>query len=388
MNTEPSKAAIETVMIAAGGTGGHVFPAMAVCEELVESGVPIIWVGTKKGIESRIVPAKGIPLAFIDVQGFRGKSLLQKIKVPFDLSRSLFVVGQLIAEHRVAVVLGLGGYVSAAVGIAALVKRKPLIIQEQNAVAGSSNRLLSRFAKKIFCGFPGVFEERGNAIFSGNPVRKSIVAAAKKKSSMQDCDQQNAMQCRILVIGGSLGARPINQTLPAALAVLCNEMNTQAQSHDRHFDISVRHQTGRGHLENTQARYQEQSALSSNVIDVETVEFIDDMDDALSSCDLVIARAGALSISELLIMGLPSILIPLPHAIDDHQALNAQYVADRGAAKLLPQSEMNANSLSELLIELLMEPARLKDMSVVASALAKPSAAAVIADTCREYCHG
>ena len=209
------------VMVAAGGTGGHVFPALAVCEQLVDRHVPIIWLGTERGLESRVVPEAGIQLAAIDVVGFRGKTLWVKMASMLSIFKSVFVIWRLIARHRVAVVLGLGGYVSAAAGIAAFISRTPLLIQEQNAVAGTTNRVLARLASKIFAGFPGAFAQSNKVVDSGNPVRRDIVHASSQ------CRQNRSDQLHIAVIGGSLGALPINEVLPEAIESFigrCGEM--------------------------------------------------------------------------------------------------------------------------------------------------------------------
>lgn len=376
----------KAVLIAAGGTGGHVFPALAVCKQLQQIGVPVIWLGTERGLESRVVPEAKISFAAVELTGFRGKSISGKLLAPLLLIRSLFFVWNLMRAHHVAVVIGFGGYVSAAAGVAAVLAGKTLLLQEQNAVAGTSNKLLARFAKQVFAGFPGVFAQHKGLVVSGNPLRSEITAAAQtRRLDKASSDTNNSVAIKIVVLGGSLGALPINRIFPDALALLRDEIQTNGHSGPGAM-VSVVHQTGKGHLAGVQDAYSAVFRSGESLLDVEAVEFVEEMDRLLVEADLVVARAGALTVSELLVMGIPSILIPLPHAIDDHQLKNAEYLASRGAARLLAQVDLTGKSLASLLFEFFADRSLLTSMSEAALDLAKPDAASIVAHSCLECC--
>lgn len=373
LNTSSSKA---KVLVAAGGTGGHVFPALAVCEELSQRNVSTIWVGTAAGLESRVVPEANIPMHLIDVVGWRGKSLFARIKAPFLMMAACLSVMRLVRKENIAVILGMGGFVSAAAGVVAVLLRKPLILQEQNAVVGSTNRWLSSFASQIFTGFPEIFSGNKKAFFSGNPIRKEFLSFAEKS---QRVFPQPGESLRLLVVGGSLGARPINQLMPETVLFLHERLNP-GQS------LSIVHQTGRADYESVKRQYDQCFAeISQERVNVRVEAFIDDMAVEMSSAHMLIARAGALSVSEALLMGLPSVLIPLPHAIDDHQTANAKVLADAGAAILLPQKELSAEILASSVSDILSQSNLWQQMVASTKQLARPEAAVSVANACIEY---
>jgi UDP-N-acetylglucosamine--N-acetylmuramyl-(pentapeptide) pyrophosphoryl-undecaprenol N-acetylglucosamine transferase len=352
----------KTVLIMAGGTGGHVYPALAVAEVLRERGYAVNWLGTSGGLEARVVPAKGFPIHFITSVGVRGKGLLNAVKAPLLMMKGLFESLTLINRLKPVSVLGMGGFVSVPGGIACWLMRKPLIIHEQNAIPGTANRLLSRLAKQSLQGFDGAF---AHGVYTGNPVRKEITALPKRTPST---DAGKALN--ILVLGGSLGARPINAVLPQVV----KQMNATQQ-------LNVWHQTGTTTCDETLALYRQQQL----VVDGETlkvVPYIEDMAAAYRWADLVLCRAGAMTLAEIACAGLPAILVPLPHAIDDHQNKNAQSFVQHGAALLLPQHTMTADQLVMLLSSLMVDRTRLQSLAQHARALAKPAAAQQVADIC------
>jgi len=359
------------VLMMAGGTGGHVYPALAVATELRERGYRVAWVGTARGLEARVVPQAGIELHCLAVRGVRGKNPLWKI-VAF-LSLLLAAVQALWLVYRLApqCVVGLGGYVAGPAGIAAWLLRKPLIIHEQNAVAGTTNRMLAPFASKVLAGFPRAFSADVEVATVGNPVRRELLAMAGERSFSYAGDRP----LRLLVLGGSLGAKPINDLVPGVVRQLSTGEGAAA--------MEVRHQCGESHVEQVCESY---GGLLQQ--EVEVSAFIEDMAGAYGWADLVLCRAGALTISELAIMGRPSILVPLPHAIDDHQTYNARSLSDCGAAFLLSQAQMTAQALEELLRGYIVHPQRLLSMAVAAVAAAKPEATALVCSACEELIHG
>ncbi|NNC55814.1 MAG: undecaprenyldiphospho-muramoylpentapeptide beta-N-acetylglucosaminyltransferase [Pseudomonadales bacterium] len=352
------------VLIAAGGTGGHVFPALAVAEQLLAAGVEVLWVGTAAGIESRLVPAAGIEFRNIKVSGFRGKSLLRRLLAPLQLLAAVVVVLRLTISRRVACVFGTGGYVSAASGIAAVLSRKPLYLQEQNAVAGTTSRLLSPFAKRIFTAFPDVLGASARVAQTGNPLREQFGQLPTPRAR----NLGHGTTCTLLVLGGSLGASKLNEVLPAAIAGL----GAAPGSFER---LRTIHQSGVREQQLVQQRY------ASLGIDAEVRDFIDDMPEALQSADLVIARAGALTVSEICAVGVAAIFVPYPHAIDDHQSANARWLQNCGAARLLPQAALTEQGLADTMRALLEDRAALLEMAERARAQAKPQAARAIANS-------
>jgi UDP-N-acetylglucosamine--N-acetylmuramyl-(pentapeptide) pyrophosphoryl-undecaprenol N-acetylglucosamine transferase len=351
------------VLIMAGGTGGHVFPALACAREFAARGYTVHWLGTPRGIENELVPQAGLPLHHIQVSGLRGKGWRALLRAPWQLLGALRQARRVLREVQPVCVLGMGGFVTGPGGLAARLAGIPLIIHEQNAVAGTSNRLLAPLASRICEAFPATFAASSKCRTTGNPVRAELFEHA---AAAADAGQP----VRLLVLGGSLGAEPLNQLLPAALARLPEKLRPQ-----------VRHQAGRQHADITAERYRAAGVAA------EVLPFIADMASAYQHADLVICRAGALTVSELAAAGLPSLLIPLPHAIDDHQTRNADYLASAGAAVLLAQHRTDAATLAAQLTEVLMHSEKRHTMGEQARRLAKPDATRAVVDICLEVAH-
>jgi len=359
-------AARPLVLMLAGGTGGHVYPALAVALELVARGYEVEWIGTARGLEHRVVPAAGIPLHCLAVRGVRGKNLLDKL---FALGFLLLASVQalwLVYRRAPGCVVGMGGYVAGPAGVAAWLLRKPLVIHEQNAVAGTTNRLLAPLARRVLGGFPGAFATGISCIPVGNPVRRELLRAREER----DYDYAGQRPLRLLVVGGSLGAAPINAVLPGVVRRLVDARGPV---------IEVRHQTGEAHAADVVRLYGDLLGKGVTV-----TPFIEDMAGAYRWADLVLCRCGALTITELCIVGRPAILVPLPHAIDDHQTANARVLTACGGATLLRQSDMDEDTLLGLLQDLLGDPPRLAAMARAAFGAAQPDAAARVSDCCEE----
>lgn len=357
------------VLMMAGGTGGHVYPALAVATELMARGYRVEWVGTERGLEHRVVPAAGITLHCLPVRGVRGKSILHKLLGLFFLLLASLQALWLVYRRAPRCVVGMGGYVAGPAGVAAWILRKPLLIHEQNAVAGTTNRMLAPLASRIVTGFAGAFSADVVYQVLGNPVRRELVEAGA--ASHYDFSGQRAL--RLLVLGGSLGALPINKMIPGAVRRLIRA--DQAQ-------IEVWHQTGDAHIELVRQNY---GALLDQGVTV--VPFIEDMARAYAWADLVLCRAGALTVAELAIMGRPAILVPLPQAIDDHQSANARSLTDCGGAIVLLQKDMNVDSLTSELRGYLALPGQLAAMAAATASAAMPEAAAAVSDCCEELMH-
>jgi len=351
---------VKTLLVMAGGTGGHIFPGLAVADAVKAAGWKVVWLGNPDGMEARLVPGRGYEMAQVRFAALRGKGLLRKLLLPLSLLSGFWQALKVIKQVQPDVVLGMGGFISFPGGMMAVLKGKPLVVHEQNSVAGLANRILARVAERVLSGFPGVL---GKADWCGNPVRPEIAALDAPAQRYAERVEQNA-PLHLLVIGGSLGAQALNQVVPQALALLAEEERPQ-----------VVHQAGEKHLAALKANYQ-QAGVAANC-----VTFIEDMAGAYAWTDLVICRAGALTIAELAAAGVPSILVPFPHAVDDHQTLNARFLANAGAAILLPQGELTAERLS-LVRNLSRE--QLLQMAEKAHALAKPDATASVAHVCME----
>ncbi len=350
-------------MLMAGGTGGHVFPALAVAQELRDRGVAVSWIGTPDSFESRLVPQHGFEIQLVNIKGLRGNGMMRWLSAPFKLVRAMFQAGRILRRVRPGVVLGMGGFVTGPGGLMARLFGIPLVIHEQNAVPGMTNSWLSRVATRVFEAFPGSFAERVGARVCGNPVRREIAALPGPAVRMQGRNGP----IRLLVVGGSLGAQALNQAIPRVLATL--EPTDRPQ---------VRHQSGRDKSEVTQAAYRELG------VEAQVSDFIQDMAEAYGWADLVVCRAGALTVSELATAGVASILVPFPHAVDDHQTRNAEYLVNAGAARLLPQVELEQHGFSAALKALLVERESLQAMAVKAQSLAMPGATQTVADYCEE----
>ncbi|MDG2045976.1 MAG: undecaprenyldiphospho-muramoylpentapeptide beta-N-acetylglucosaminyltransferase [Halioglobus sp.] len=354
------------IMMMAGGTGGHVYPALAVALELLSRGYRVEWIGTARGLEHRVVPAAGITLHCLSIRGVRGKSVFDKLLAVLFLVIAVLEALCLLLRRGPRCVVGMGGYVSGPAGVAAWVLRKPLVIHEQNAVAGTTNRLLAPLATRILAGFPGAFDNKRNHTVVGNPVRRELLQARVE----QTYDYVGQRPLRLLVVGGSLGARPINDVIPGAVERLLKGEN---------IAIEVWHQTGEGHDDVVRRAY---GTLLDRGICV--APFIENMAEAYSWADLVLCRCGALTITELCVVGRPAILVPLPHAIDDHQTANARVLTDCGGAVLLCQHELNEDAVVSLLQEFVRTPQRLSAMAAAAFAAAAPDAAARVSNCCEE----
>ena len=352
------------VLIMAGGTGGHVFPALACAREFQTRGYTVHWLGTPRGIENELVEPAGFKLHLINVTGLRGKSKLSLLKAPFVLLKALFQARTIIRDLKPVCVLGFGGYVTGPGGLAAKTCGVPVIIHEQNAVAGTANRLLLPMARRVCEAFPETFEASDKRRTTGNPVRPELFTLTPRAP-------QEGRKARLLVLGGSLGAEPLNKLLPEALALVPVEVRPE-----------VFHQAGKQHDHLTAERY---NAVG---VEAQVQPFIKDMAHAYGWADLVVCRAGALTVSELAAAGLPSLLVPLPHAIDDHQSRNADFLAREGAAFLMPQATTGAAELAARLTEVLMQPQRLNSMATNARRLAKPDATRNVVDICLEVANG
>ncbi|PIT36377.1 undecaprenyldiphospho-muramoylpentapeptide beta-N-acetylglucosaminyltransferase [Snodgrassella alvi] len=344
----------KTFMVMAGGTGGHIFPALAVAQELQAQGHRIVWLGSEGAMETRLVPQYNIPLETLSIKGIRGNGIKRKLLLPFTLVKTIAAARRIIRRYNVDAVIGFGGFVTFPGGIAARLCGLPLIVHEQNAIAGLSNKVLSHFASQVMYAFPQVFTNQNGLV--GNPVRADI--AALTPPAQRFAGRQGVLN--ILVVGGSLGADILNKVVPQAMALLPESQRP-----------NLLHQSGRNKLTQLQHQYDEYG------VKAECVEFITDMVSAYREADLVICRAGALTIAELTAAGLGAILVPYPHAVDDHQTANAQYMVKDGAAVLMPQTSLNAQSLQTVLADLSRE--QCLQMAEKARALAQPDSAAKVA---------
>jgi UDP-N-acetylglucosamine--N-acetylmuramyl-(pentapeptide) pyrophosphoryl-undecaprenol N-acetylglucosamine transferase len=347
---------LKIILIMAGGTGGHIFPGLAVAHEMRAAGWEVVWMGARGGMEERLVPPRGYRTAWIRAKAARGKGLVQKLLLPANLLYSFWESARLIRALKPNVVLGLGGYVAFPGGMMASLLNRPLALHEQNAVPGLANRVLSTVSDKVMVAFPRAL---GSAEWTGNPVRDEIAAMTPP----EDRFRGRTGATRILVVGGSLGAQALNEAVPKALALLSTP-------------VSVVHQSGEKHLQALKRNYADAR------VEGELVAFIDDMARRYAEADLVICRAGAVTVAELSAGGMASILVPFPHAVDDHQTANARFLAEKGAAILVPQREMTAEKLASLIGSL--DRAKLLDMAKKARALGKPDAAALVARRCME----
>lgn len=358
--------ATTTILIAAGGTGGHVYPALAVARRLRARGIRVEWLGTQRGLENRLVPEEGIPLHALSISGLRGKGVVRLLLAPAVLLVALARSIAVIRRVRARLVLGMGGYAAGPGGIAAWLMRIPLLIHEQNAVPGMTNRILSRFANRVIEAFPESFPIGVDAVHAGNPVRDEISGISPPDVRMAD----RRGPLRVLVLGGSQGAKALNEILPEALAGL-----TAAGS------VELRHQTGSAHLEATRDAY------AAAGVPVNPVAFIEDMAEAYAWADLVVCRAGAMTVFELAAAGVAAILVPFPFAVDDHQTGNARYLSNAGAAILVNQSDLSAKLLRDQFVYFSSARARLIEMANAARRMAMPDAAGRVADLCLEAAH-
>lgn len=328
MINDTSNFAGKTVLISAGGTGGHVYPALAVANALREQGATVAWLGTTAGIESRLVPAADIPLHTIFVQGLRGNGIKRLLKAPFVVASAVRQAKQVVKTVKPDVFVGFGGFASGPGALAAKLSGVPVVLHEQNAAMGLTNKLVSLWAKRVLLAFP-IANRKGRVV--GNPIRASIVAIAPPQQRMQ-----SQAPFRVLVVGGSLGAKAINESVPHALLPLLDK-------------LTLTHQTGATTHQATLDAYEKLGIAQQ----VNVISYIDDMDKAYASADLLIARAGALTVSEVASIGLPAIFIPLPHAVDNHQYLNAKFLADHDAAVIIEQKDLTPEKLRDSVNNLL-----------------------------------
>ena len=347
---------MKSILIMAGGTGGHIFPGLAVAEQMRAAGWDVVWMGARGGMEERLVPRHGHRTAWIRAKAARGKGVVQKLLLPANLLYSFWESARHIRRLKPDVVLGLGGYVAFPGGMMASLLNRPLALHEQNAIAGLANRVLAQVSDKVMVAFPDALK---GAEWTGNPVRSEIAAIP----SPEERFRARSGPLKLLVVGGSLGAQALNEALPKALSLLRERPR-------------VVHQAGEKHLEALQKHYRDAGVQG------ELVAFIDDMAKRYAEADLVICRAGAVTVAELSAGGMASILVPFPHAVDDHQTANAKFLSERGAAILIQQRDLTPQAFAELIRA--MDRAKLLDMAKKARALGKPDAARIVAQRCME----
>ena len=350
---------IRPVLIMAGGTGGHVFPALAVADELRSRGIPVVWLGTRTGIEARLVPQAGFPIEWLSISGWRGKGAVSLLLAPMKLVIACSQALKVLIKRKPCVVLGMGGFASGPGGLMAWCLRKPLLIHEQNAVPGLTNRLLALIAGQVLEAFPNTLGKK--ALYVGNPVRKEIIDLLPPEQRFKS----HIGALRLLVVGGSLGAVCLNELIPEAVAKI--EAGARPE---------ILHQTGVKNIENAKALYEKQN------VKARVEAFIDDMAGAYAWADIVICRAGAMTVFELAAAGVGSILVPYPHAVDDHQTANASYLEEVDAAIVRQQTEIDSEWLRKIIVELTQQRDRLLHMAKAARRQAKPAAANDVADQC------
>lgn len=360
-----------TILIMAAGTGGHVFPALSIAQKLQSLGVNTEWLGTRHGMENRLLENTGIHIHPISVKGLKGKGVLRLLSAPFMLLIALVQSMQVISRVKPVCVLGMGGFVSGPGGVAAKLMGRSLVIHEQNAVAGFTNQLLAKISDRVFQAFPDTFSPAAKVVYTGNPLRKEITALNRQPRNISGSEQP----LRILVLGGSQGALAINQLIPQVIAKFSSPMK-----------LELIHQTGKNTLQQTKEHYQSLGLELSEQIQLQ--EFITDMPEAYAWADLVICRSGASTVSELAAVGLPSILVPYPHHKDQQQTHNANWLVNAGAAYLMPQASLNPESLLKILNELHVDRNKLQGMSEKAKSLAICNADELIATVCLELANG
>jgi len=355
-----------TILITAGGTGGHVFPALAVASELRERGATVIWMGTREGIESRLVPAAGIEIEYLQIRSLRGGGWLRWLLLPMRLNMAMYQAWRILRRRRPDVVLAMGGYAAGPGSLMASLLRIPLVVHEQNAVSGFTNRWLARLADALLAGFPGAFSDHHGVRVVGNPVRQEILALDPPSQRFTG----RAGRLRVLVVGGSQGAQIFNRTIPEAVQGMSPAVRPE-----------IWHQTG------VRDERVVADAYRQFMPEARVTAFIDDMAAAYAWADLVVCRAGAMTVAELAVAGVASLLVPYPHAADDHQTANARFLAAHHAAELMPQVEFTPARLSELLSELAGNRQTLMRMAEQARACAVTDATETVAQVCLEAAH-
>lgn len=356
--------ALKRVLIMAGGTGGHVFPGLAVARFLSSQGVEVHWLGTERGLEAKVVREAGIPLHTISITGIRGKGLRTLLAAPVQIVRAVWQANNVLKAVKPDVVIGMGGFASGPGGLASWMKRCPLIIHEQNAKAGLTNKLLSRLAKKVLAGFPDAFNSLSQVV--GNPVRQEI----EQLPSPSDRFARPSSRLRLLVLGGSLGAQALNEKIPEAIRLLPETSRPE-----------IIHQTGEKHFSDAKKHYE------TSGVQAKLVPFVEDMAAAYAWADLVICRAGALTVAELCSVGLGAIFVPFPFAVDDHQTANAHFMVKREAAICVQQSDLTVSRLAAMISELSQQPDKRVRMAKAAYELRSTNVAAHIYQICKEVCH-
>ena len=354
---------MRTLLIMAGGTGGHVFPALAVAHDLRDRGVEVVWLGTHSGIEARAVPAAGFDMEWVTIRGVRGKGIWGLLQMPVLVAVAMLQTLGVVLRRRPNALLGMGGFVAGPGGFVAWLLRRPLLIHEANAIAGLTNRLLAHLAQRVMVGFEGTFPEASRAECVGNPVRPEIAGIPEPERRL--AGRPNRL--RILVVGGSQGARVLNQVLPVAIAGL-----------DVASVPEIWHQSGRDYATPVETAYRTAG------IDARVSEFIDDMASAYTWADLVVCRAGAMTVAEVSAAGVAALFVPFPHAVGDHQSANARYLVERGAALMLRETELTAERLCTVFEELRTDRRRIQKMSCRARQLGRPDATSRVADICME----
>ncbi|MFJ5380140.1 undecaprenyldiphospho-muramoylpentapeptide beta-N-acetylglucosaminyltransferase [Cupriavidus sp. CER94] len=347
-----------TLLVMAGGTGGHVFPGLAVARALRDEGWRVVWLGNRSGMEAALVPKHDIPMEYIQFGGLRGKGLVTKLLLPLNLLRAFWQSIGALRRVKPDVVLGMGGYITFPAGMMASLLGRPLVLHEQNSIAGLANKVLAKVADRVLCAFPDALPD---SEWTGNPVRAEL-AAIPEPASRYD---HRTGPLRILVVGGSLGAAALNDVVPKALALLPEATRP-----------TVKHQAGAKQIDQLRANYAAAGVAG------ETVPFIDDMAAAYADADLVICRAGAMTVSEVAAAGVAALFVPFPHAVDDHQTTNASFLSKQGAALLVQQNALTAEGLAQTIAGL--DRGQLKDMARAARSLAKPEATRRVAEICRQ----
>ena len=348
-----------TLMIMAGGTGGHIFPALSVAEYARAQGWNVVWLGSRAGMEARLVPPKGYTMAWIRFSGVRRRGLVPMALLPLNLLIAFWQSARAIFVHRPDVVLGMGGYIAFPGGMMASLFNRPLVVHEQNSIAGLTNRVLAHVADKVLVAFPDAFGARSKPAWTGNPVRSDIAAIAPPDERFAG----RAGPLRLLVLGGSQGASALNEIVPRAIMLMPEAARPL-----------VIHQAGAAHLDAVRANYERAG------VDAEMLAFIDDMAERYAQADVLICRAGASTIAELAAGGVPAVLIPFPYAVDDHQTHNARFLSARGGAVLIPQAELTAEKLAGLLAE--FDRGKLLALARAARAAGKPDATQAVAEAC------
>jgi UDP-N-acetylglucosamine--N-acetylmuramyl-(pentapeptide) pyrophosphoryl-undecaprenol N-acetylglucosamine transferase len=352
------------VLIMAGGTGGHIFPGLAVADVLRQRDIPVRWLGAEGGMETRTVPEAGIELDLVAITGLRGKGVMRWIRMPLMLFRAVWQARRLLEANPPGCAVSFGGYAAAPGGIAAWTKGIPVLVHEQNRIPGMTNRLLIRFARRVLQGFPGTFPQKLSPIDSGNPVRKEVAALPDPQARMAE----RSGPVRILITGGSQGAQVLNLVVPQALNLLPSAIS-----------IEVRHQAGAKRVDEAVQSY------TTAGVSADIQPFISDMAEAYAWADLVICRSGALTVAELAAAGVASVLVPYAYAVDDHQTRNAEYLAEADAAVILSQASLDPGALARVLEPLLSDRTVLLSMANSARRMALPHAAEKVVETCSEW---